>query len=46
MQEYPRHIYGQEIVGKAWFYVMIMPKLSYSLKDKQSETMVFDIETV
>jgi len=34
VNSYPRHVYGNEVIGDAWFYTMVMPKLSYSLKDK------------
>ena len=46
VNQYPRHIYADEKVGPAWFYTMAMPKLSYSLKEKQQEFLVFDLETI
>jgi hypothetical protein len=46
VNEYPRYIYGKEKVGMAWFYIIVMPKLDYSLKDMQDKIMVFDIETI
>jgi hypothetical protein len=46
VKEYPRHIYGKEIESKAWFYILVLPKLSYSLKEKRQELLVFDMKTI
>ena len=46
VNDYPRHIYGREVVGKAWFYVIVMKRLSYSLRDKMDSVLMLDMDTV
>lgn len=44
--DYERRVYGREPPGKTRFLITVMPRMSYSLKDKQQQCMCFDSESI